>query len=98
MTLSFSCSPVDENKIGRWKFHLTARDRSGQSVGDVLEIVVRQYSGSRLVNHYFEIAFSLLTTNERKRNNWEWQVKTTELQRLPVPCPPTLMSYVNVFR
>ena len=52
-----------------------AQDRQGQSASDNLEIVVRQYSGSRLVNHQFEIEFSFAQWNPNLLRNWKIQVR-----------------------
>ena len=74
---SFLYSPVDENDIGRWKFLVVAHDRHGQKAQDTLEIVVRQYSGSRLVNHQLEIKFSFVKWNMKITQSWKWKVKST---------------------
>lgn len=66
--------PVDENDIGRWRFHLTAEDKQGQVASDVLEVMVRQYSGSRLVNHEFELTFDFVKWKPHMAHMWEWQV------------------------
>ncbi len=65
---------MNENDVGRWSFHLIATDRQGQSVGDTLEIVVRQFPSSRLVNHYFELQLSFASRSQAVIKNWEWRV------------------------
>ncbi len=64
--------PVDENDIGRWRFRLVAVDSRGQSASDILEVVVRQFSGSRLLNHEFEIAFAFASWKPALLRRWEW--------------------------
>ena len=68
--------PVDENDIGRWRFVVYALDSSGQSAEDTLEIVVRQFSGSRLINHQLEVEFSFINWKPNIVRNWEWMVST----------------------
>ena len=62
--------PFDENGIGRYTFNIVATDSGGLNATDQLEIVVRQYSGARLVNHQFTIEFSFTKTKTPK--GWEW--------------------------
>ncbi len=68
-----SDSPVDENDVGWWSFHLVATDRQGQSAKAELEVAVRQFPRSRLINHYFEMELAFKPSSGHK--NWEWKVK-----------------------
>ena len=61
--------------MGRWKFRLFASDKEGEKVSDILEIVVRQYSRSRLVNHQFNIEFSFTDWDPQATRHWEWMVR-----------------------
>lgn len=65
---------MDENDIGRWRFLVYAVDSNGQSAKDTLEIVVRQFSGSRLINHQLEVEFSFVNWKPNLVRNWEWMV------------------------
>lgn len=66
--------PFDENGIGRYTFNVVATNSRGLSVQDKLEIVVRQYSGARLVNHQFNIEFSFANWRPEATKGWEWHV------------------------
>ena len=66
--------PFDENGIGRYTFKIVATDSKGLSTFDFLEIVVRQYSGARLVNHEFTIEFSFTNWRPETTKGWEWHV------------------------
>lgn len=48
-----------EKDIGRWKFELEAMDNEGDLVKDLIEIIVRQDSKSRVINHEFSIQLKL---------------------------------------
>lgn len=65
---------MNENDIGRWRFLLTAIDSEGESVSDTLEIMVRQYPSSRLVNHQFNIEFAFKDWDPATTWAWEWVV------------------------
>ena len=67
--------PANEDDVGRWKFRLFASDKEGEKVSDILEIVVRQYSRSRLVNHQFNIEFSFTDWDPQATRHWEWMVR-----------------------
>ena len=73
MNLHFRPANVDD--VGRWKFRLFASDKEGEKVSDILEIVVRQYSRSRLVNHQFNIEFSFTDWDPSATRHWEWMVR-----------------------
>ena len=69
-----------ESDISRWRYQLIAEDRQGQSASDWLEVVVRQFSGSRLLNHEFEVAFSFTgTVRPALLRKWEWMVNKENL-------------------
>ncbi len=65
---------MNENDVGWWNFTLTATDRQGQSTSDLLEVRVRQFPRSRLVNHYFELELSFASRVASVVRNWEWRV------------------------
>ena len=44
-----------ESEHGTWKFKVIATDSGGESVVEILEILVRQHSGSRVFNHQFNL-------------------------------------------
>ena len=54
---------------------MIASDKEGQRVSDILEIMVRQYSRSRLVNHQFNIEFSFTDWDPAATKHWEWMVR-----------------------
>ena len=66
--------PFDENGIGRYIFNIVATNSKGLSVSDNLEIIVRQYSGARLVNHQFNVEFSFANWRPGATKGWEWHV------------------------
>ena len=70
----FSPRPVNENDIGRWNFRLVATDRQGQSATADLEVAVRQFPRSRLINHYFELELAFGSRPPAAHKNWEWKV------------------------
>ena len=72
--LSIVYRPANEDDVGRWKFRLYASDKEGRKVSDILEIVVRQYARSRLVNHQFNIEFSFTDWDPLATKYWEWMV------------------------
>ncbi|XP_059090569.1 uncharacterized protein LOC131886297 [Tigriopus californicus] len=65
--------PVDENMIGRWSFVLIARNLAGLEARDILQVVVRQYPGSRVVNHMFMATFSQAQSNPTDPN-YKWKM------------------------
>ena len=70
--------PVDENIIGRWRFVLLAADKEGLSAQDVLQVTVRQFPGSRRINHQFELEMSFTEWRPNLINNWGWMVRLLE--------------------
>ena len=68
--------PVDENIIGRWRFVLLAADNEGLSAQDVLQVTVRQFTGSRRINHQFELELTFTEWRPNLINNWGWMVRT----------------------
>jgi len=80
--------PVSENIIGVWKFRLIAMDREGKSASTSLEIRVRQYRRSRLVNHQFNIEFSFTDWDPASTRDWQWMM-LNKVQRLYGDRKPT---------
>ena len=71
--------PFDENGIGQYIFNIVATNSGGFSVSDKLEIVVRQYSKARLVNHQFNVEFSFANWRPEATKGWEWHVSIFNL-------------------
>ena len=74
--------PFDENRIGRYTFKIVATDSQGSSTFDLLEIVVRQYSGARLVNHEFTVEFSFTNWRPETTKGWEWHVSASRCLKI----------------
>jgi len=55
-------------------FKIEATDSAGLSVTENLEIVVRQYQGSRVVSHQFTIEFSFTNRSTSFVKDWPWMV------------------------
>jgi len=68
--------PLD-SEVGTWKFSVTATDKGGESVVDILEIIVRQHSSSRVFHHSFQL--SLTTVSSWKfPHPMDWKIKILE--------------------
>ena len=76
--------PFDENGIGRYTFKIVATDSQGSSTFDLLEIVVRQYSGARLVNHEFTVEFSFTNWRPETTKGWEWHVSVKKSRNFTI--------------
>lgn len=67
--------------IGRWSFVLIARNQAGLEARDILQVVVRQYPGSRVVNHMFMATFIHRQANSPDPN-FKWKVRNPIIEWL----------------
>ncbi|XP_023319632.1 dystroglycan [Eurytemora carolleeae] len=66
-----------ESEIGTWKFRVIATDKGGESVVDVLEIIVRQHSSSRVFHHVFKLYLTLVSS-WKYPHPIDWKIEVLE--------------------
>jgi len=63
-----------ESETGTWKLRVIATDSGGESVVDILEIVVRQHSSSRVFHHSFQLHLTPVNL-EMYAHPMVWKIK-----------------------